>query len=200
VKKRLLFTVLLIATMTISAQARVDIGINVGIPVPLPPTVVIQTAPEFIYSPQLGFYVSAGAPYDIVYIGNDYYLYNNGFYYRSHNFRGPWLGVEARRLPPGLRRHRYEEIRSFRDREYRNYNRDREHYRGRWHRPGEIRRNECRGGEHRGSEGRGGEHRGDEGRGGEHRGGEGRGGEHRGGEGRGGEHRGDEHRGDEGRH
>jgi hypothetical protein len=176
-KKRLLFAVLLTAAMAIPVHAGVDI--RVGIPVPLPPTVVIQTAPEFIYAPALGFHVSVGAPYDIVYIGNDYYLYNNGYYYRSHNYNGPWVGVEARRLPPGLRKHRYEDIRRFRDREYRRYDRDREHYRGRWHRPGEAHRGEGRGGEHRGGEGRGGEHRGDEHRGDEHRGGEGRGGEGR---------------------
>ena len=175
-KNRLLFAVLLTAAMAVSAHASVNVGINVGIPAPLPPHVVIQTAPEFIYQPQLGFHVSVGAPYDIVYIGNAYYLYNNGYYYRSHNYNGPWVGVEARRLPPGLRKHRHEEIRRYRDKEYRKYNRDREHYHGRWHRPGGERQGEGRGGEHRGGEGRGGEGHGGGGHGGEGRGGEGHGG------------------------
>ena len=175
-KKQLIFTAILTTLMAIPAHAGVNIGINVGIPAPLPSSVVIQTAPEFIYSPQLGFHVSVGSPYDIVYIGNDYYLYNNGYYYRSHDYNGPWVGVEGRRLPPGLRKHRYDEVRRYRDGEYRKYNRDREHYNGRWYRPGKVARNEHRGGEHRGGEGRGGEHRGGEGRGGDHRGDEGRGG------------------------
>ncbi|MBK5275191.1 MAG: hypothetical protein JJE30_09095 [Desulfuromonadales bacterium] len=149
--------------MAVSASAGVDI--RIGIPLPLPPTVVVQTAPEFIYAPSLGFHVSVGAPYDIVYIGNDYYLYNNGYYYRSRNYNGPWVGVESRRLPPGLRNHRYADIRHFRDREFRKYDRDREHYRGRWHRPGEGPRGEGRGGDHRGDrhdgDHRGGEHRGE---------------------------------------
>lgn len=158
-KNRLIFAVLLTVAMAISAHAGVDVGINIGIPAPLPSNVVIQTAPEFIYPPQLGFHVSVGSPHDIVYIGSAYYLYNNGYYYRSHNYNGPWEGVEARRLPPGLRKHRYEEIRRYRDKEYRKYNRDREHYKGRWHRPGEEHRGKGHGGEHRGGEGHGGQGR-----------------------------------------
>jgi hypothetical protein len=155
-KKRLLLAVFLTATMVSSALAGVNV--SVGIPV-LPPTVVIETAPRFIYSPPLGFHVSVGAPYDIVYLGNSYYLYNNGYYYRSSSYNGPWVGVESRRLPKGLRKHRYEDIRRYRDREFHRYERDRDHYRGRWHNPGEH-----RGGEHHGDDHRGGEHRGGEGR------------------------------------
>ena len=188
-KKQILFAMLFTIVIAVSAHAGVNIGINIGIPVPLPPNVVIQSAPEFIYQPQLGFHVSVGAPYDVIYLGNAYYLYNNGYYYRSHNYNGPWVGVEYNRLPPGLRKHRYEEIRRYRDKEYRKYNRNREHYRGSWHRPGEVKREEGRGYEGRGNDKRGGEHRGNEGRGGEHRGNEGRGGDHRGGDERGGEGR-----------
>ena len=165
-KKQLIFAAILITFMAIPAYAGVNIGINVGIPAPLPSSVVIQTAPEFIYSPQLGFHVSVGSPHDIVYIGNDYYLYNNGYYYRSHNYNGPWVGVEGRRLPPGLRKHRYEEVRRYRDREYRKYNHDRKHYNGRWYRPGEVARNEHRGSEYRGGEDQGGKHHGGGGHGG----------------------------------
>lgn len=180
-KKHILFVMLLTFSMAVTAHAGVNVGINIGIPVPLPSNVVIQSAPEFIYQPQLGFHVSVGAPYDVMYISNSYYLYNNGYYYRSRSYNGPWEGVEYKRLPKGLRNHRYEEIRQYRDKEYRRYDRDREHYNGRWHRPGEANR-----GEGRGNEGRGGEHRGDDRGGKQH--GEGHGGEHRS-EGRGDERR-----------
>jgi hypothetical protein len=177
-KKQLLLAVLFTGAMTVSAHAGVNVDINLGIPVPLPPTVVVQTPPEFIYSPSLGFYVSVGAPYDIVYLGSDYYLYRDGYYYRSRSYNGPWVGVEGRRLPPGLRRHRYEEIRRYRDGEYRRFNHDRAHYNGRWYKPGGA-RGEGHGGEHRGNPGHGGEHRGNEGHGGGHHGGDGHGGEGR---------------------
>lgn len=147
-KKQLLFAMIFTFAMAVSAHARVNVGINIGIPVPLPPTVVIQSAPEFIYQPQLGFHVSVESPYDIVFIGNNYYLYNNGYYYSSRYYDGPWVGVEYRRLPQGLRKYRYEEIRQYRDREYRRYDRDRENYRGRWHRPEEEHRGEGSGEEH----------------------------------------------------
>ena len=155
-KKRLLLAVLLTVTMATSALA----GINVSVGIPeLPPTVVIETAPRFIYAPGLGFHVSVGAPYDIVYIGDNYYIYNNGYYYMSSNYNGPWVGVEARRLPKGLRKHRYEEIRRYRDREFHKYERDRDHYRGRWYNPVERRGGDQRGGDHRGDDHRGGEDR-----------------------------------------
>lgn len=158
-KKRIVLSVVLFAVMTISAHA----GVNVNVEIPLlPPSIVVETAPRFIFAPDLGFYVSVGAPYDIVYVGNNYYLYHNGYYYRSGNYNGPWVGVGPRFLPPGLRKHKYEQIRHFRDREFQRYERDHDHYRGRWHNPGEGRKGERRGGEHRGGEHGGGEHRGGE--------------------------------------
>jgi hypothetical protein len=146
-----------------AAEARSDFNVNVNIgappavvvsppppPAPAPPPeVVIETQPSFIFSPTLGFYVSVGIPYDIVYIDRNYYLYSGGSWYVAPSARGPWV-VTQRRLPPRLRKFRYEQIRVYRDREYAVYMRDRDHYRGRWHRPeGEWRREQRRD-EHRG--------------------------------------------------
>jgi hypothetical protein len=99
------------------------------------PVVVIEEPPEFILPPSLGFYVSVGGPYDLFYIGTTYYLYRGGSWYRSSHYQGPWVATTYRRLPPGLRRHRYERIIRIRDEEYRHFQRDREHYRGRYYRP-----------------------------------------------------------------
>lgn len=174
-KKRLIAAVFLVVTMAVPAYA----GVTVGITLPPPPEIVIEAAPRFIFSPELGFHVSVGVPYDIVYIGDQYYLYNNGYYYRSRYYNGPWVGVESRRLPPGLRRHKYQEIRRFRDVEYRRYEGNREHYRGRWHNPAERQREGVRPGEGRHGGDRPGEGRRDEGRHGEGGHGEGRHEEHR---------------------
>lgn len=105
---------------------------------PEPPPVsevVIEEPPQFIYSPRLGFYVSVGTPYDMVYCDNGYYLNRGGYWYYGASYWGPWSYVQARGLPPMLHRHRYERIRYYRDREYRAYIADRDHYRGRWYRP-----------------------------------------------------------------
>jgi hypothetical protein len=135
-KKTFLAAVFFVASFSVPVYA----GVTVGISLPPPPNIVIGAAPRFIYAPDLGFYVSVGIPSDIVYVGNRYYLYNNGYYYRSRYYNGPWVGVEPRWLPPGLRRHRYGDIRHFRDVEYRRYDHDRAHYNGRWHNPHERHR------------------------------------------------------------
>jgi hypothetical protein len=123
------------------ANAGVDLNINVGqpapvyivparpqpvmvVPAPPPPPrerFIIREEPRFIFTPALGFYVSVDAPYDIVQLDGVYYIQNEGRWYRSSNYRGPWVYVEQRRIPGRLRRHEYSDIRRFRDEEYRRH-------------------------------------------------------------------------------
>lgn len=146
--------VLSVTAFAASAYAGINVNLNIGTPPvvvqpapppmvvvpppppePAPPEVVFETAPRFIFSPALGFYVSVETPYDVVYIGDRYYLYNGGFWYASPYYNGPWVVARGKRLPPKLHRFRHEEIRRYRDVEYRVFVQDREHYRGRWHAP-----------------------------------------------------------------
>ncbi|QXE89064.1 hypothetical protein KP001_11360 [Geomonas subterranea] len=145
----LAFVIVLAAAAT--AQARVDFSVNIGVPVAVAPAPVVYPAPvaypappapvayaeppSFIYSPALGFYVSVGLPYDVVYMDNCYYQNRDGYWYMANSYRGPWTYVAPRRLPYGLHQHRYEQIRYYRDHEYRTYLSDRERYRGNWYRP-----------------------------------------------------------------
>jgi hypothetical protein len=145
--------VLVVLVGAATAQARVDFNVNIAVPVPVYPApaatvdsypdygaqVGYVAAPQFIYSPRLGFYVSVGLPHDIAYINNSYYLYRDGYWYLSPSYRGPWSPASRQWLPAGLHKHRYEQIRYYRDLEYRSYLRDRDHYRGRWYRPVEYR-------------------------------------------------------------
>ena len=96
------------------------------------PTVVIEQAPQLIFSPILGFYVAVGAPYDMVYVNNLYYVHRNGVWLASPNVRGPWLETPAYRLPYGLKRYNVERIRFYRDKEYSVYRRDPANYHGRF--------------------------------------------------------------------
>lgn len=139
-----------------TAQARVEVSVNFGIPVavaaPPPATVVTYPSvtypayapapvpvayadPGFIYSPRLGFYVSVGLPYDVVYLDNCYYHFRNGRWYMSPTYGGGWSYLAPNRVPYQLHRHGYDRIVYYRDREYRRYLDDRHHYRGRWYRP-----------------------------------------------------------------
>lgn len=144
-KNYIIAAVILSVTQVVEARSEFNVNVNIGAPpavivtpapnpVPSPPDVLIETQPGFIFSPALGFYVSVGIPYDIVYTSRHYYLYSDGAWYVAPSSQGPWA-IAQRRLPPGLRKFRYEQIRSYRDKEYAAYMRDRDNYSGRWHRP-----------------------------------------------------------------
>ncbi|WP_170181151.1 hypothetical protein [Chlorobaculum thiosulfatiphilum] len=79
----------------------------------------INSEPSFVYLRTQGFSISIGSPYDIIYYGNRYYLNYNGRWYRSYSYRGPWVLVGNSRIPSKIRRHRFEDIRRYRDIEYR---------------------------------------------------------------------------------
>jgi hypothetical protein len=154
-KKVILATlVFAIAGAATAAQAGVDLNVNIGIPAPAPapvvvapappavvpsypapPTLVVEQPPRFIFSPQLGLYLAVDVPYDMTYLNGAYYLYNAGYWYYSPSYWGPWSFTARRQLPVGLRRYRYEQVRQFREREYRAYQHDRDHYRGSWYNP-----------------------------------------------------------------
>lgn len=155
-KKSIAAALILVMAGAATAQARVNFNLNIDVPVPMAPVPVVTSAgyqtypphaprpvvevvPSFIYSPNLGFHVSVGTPYDIIYVDNGYYLYRDGHWHVGPSYRGPWSVVSQRWLPSGLHKHRHEQIRHYRDREYRSYLKDREHYRGSWYRPGQGR-------------------------------------------------------------
>jgi hypothetical protein len=135
------------------AQAEFNVNVNLGVPVPAPPVrvvvsapppVLFEEAPQFITPSGLGFYVGVGTPYDIFLISDYYYLYYGNRWHRARHHNGPWVEIPYRQLPPGIRKHRIEQIRSYRDREYRVYLDDRDRYRGRHFRPEHERRQEMK--------------------------------------------------------
>lgn len=142
---------LMSASVALAADVGFDLNINVGnqprhappppppavvvpVPAPVPPPVYVEEPPMFIAPPSLGFYAAVGVPYDLFYLSGTYYLYRDNGWYRAPRYNGPWAAVPYRRLPPGLRRHRFEQIRHYRDSEYERY-RGGESYRGRYFKP-----------------------------------------------------------------
>jgi hypothetical protein len=87
------------------------------------PAFVIDTRPDFIYLDDQGFSVSIDSPYDIIAYDDFYFLYRDGIWYRSSDYRGPWLVIREYDLPYNIRRHRWEDIRRYRDIEYRRHDR-----------------------------------------------------------------------------
>jgi hypothetical protein len=152
-KRAFLSALLLVGTTSICHAGGLNVNVDIGIPSPPPPppayapapsVVLPATPPQFVFVPDLGYYVAIGTPYDIAYIGNDYYIYNNGFWFRTSYYGGPLVRVERRMWPPLLVRHNLKDFRRFRDVEFKRYDRDREHYRGQMHRP-EVRKEERHG-------------------------------------------------------
>lgn len=135
-------TLLLLGTLTFlsatsawSSDVRVgaDIHIRLGDPAPAP--YVVSQPPLFLYPQDLGFYVAVGVPFGLFYIDNYYYTPRGGVWYSSPHYNGPWYYVKPGHLPPGLAKNRYRDVIRWRDSEYRNYMRDRDHYRGQKHHP-----------------------------------------------------------------
>jgi hypothetical protein len=147
--KTALFLVMAAITAASTAQAEVSVNVNVGVPAPRvmvssPPSIHFDVAPLFIAPSRLGFYVGVDTPYDIIYSSDFYYLYYGNSWHRSRHHNGPWVEVPYRDMPPGIRKHRIEQIRSYRDREHRVYRQDRDHYHGKQFRPDHEQRQEMK--------------------------------------------------------
>ena len=82
-------------------------------------------APNLLFVPQLGFYVSMGLPYDLLFFNNFYYVFHSGHWYHSHYYNGPWAVVKHNRLPRAIKRHHWHNIRQYSDREYRRHHKHR---------------------------------------------------------------------------
>jgi hypothetical protein len=114
---------------------------------PPPPSLYFGEAPQFIYSSALNVYVAVGVPYDLVYTGSAYFYFYGGRWYRGPYYNGPWAFVTRRGYPEVFAKYRINNIRHFRDAEFRRYEHDRAHYDGHFHRPefrGERRKAELR--------------------------------------------------------
>ncbi len=151
--KKSVLVLVLAALTAASAGAETNVNVQIGVPVYAPPQRVVvssppsvrfDVAPLFIAPSRLGFYVGVDTPYDIIFSSDYYYLYYGNSWHRSDHHNGPWFEVPYRDLPPGIRKHRIEQIRSYRDREHRVYRHDRDHYRGRHFRPDRDRKHEMK--------------------------------------------------------
>ncbi len=112
-------TGVLLGNPVTDSKAEVSIHIGLGGRAPERAPFLLDTRPSFVILPDMGFSVAVGSPYDIIFFGNHYYAFHNGIWYGSGDYRGPWVAVHESRLPYGIRRHRWEEIRRSRDVEYR---------------------------------------------------------------------------------
>jgi hypothetical protein len=99
-----------------------------------PEDIYFEEAPRFIYSPDLNVYVAVGVPYDLIYDGSGYFYFYGGRWYQGPYYYGPWR-YAGRRSYPSFVRYRIDNVRYYRDVEYRRFERDGSRYTGRFYRP-----------------------------------------------------------------
>lgn len=123
------------------AESNFNVNVNLGVPLPPPqavvvsPRVVFDAPPLFLEPSSLGFYVGVDMSHDIALVSGVYYLYQGNSWYRSSHYNGPWAVTRYEQLPAPVKRYKVEKIRYYRDREYRAYHDNRDHYRGKHYRP-----------------------------------------------------------------
>ena len=84
------------------AETQTYVGFQIGISnAPPPPRTVFVTAPPCEGIPGSPVYVveQPGLSYDCFVYGSRYYMYNDGFWYRSATYRGPFRVVDVRYVP-----------------------------------------------------------------------------------------------------
>lgn len=65
---------------------------------------VLVAAPRLVLVPDTNIYVAVGIDYDVFVVGGVYYFFHEGIWYSGPSHRGPWRDVDAKELPPGLRK------------------------------------------------------------------------------------------------
>jgi len=120
------FLLMMLAAGSVSARTQVSINVNIG----PPPPVVVAAPPQMLYLPQPGLYVAVGVPYDIFFVGGRYYYLHGDHWFWASGYGGPWVVVPHNHMPPGLVKYKVVQLREYREREYRVYRSQGDHFKG----------------------------------------------------------------------
>jgi hypothetical protein len=84
-----------------SSSLRVQLNIGNA---PPPPVVIYREAPPLVVVPRSAVYVvnDDDCQYDFFRYGVYWFIWNNGYWYRSNSYRGPFRVVEARYVPVAI--------------------------------------------------------------------------------------------------
>lgn len=122
-KKRIILVLGVAVFFVPQASADVLASVPLAMSVRHDPDVYYDARPDFIYLDDYGFYVAWGVPDDLIFYDDYYFLFRDGYWYRSRDYRGPWGRVWNDDIPMPIRRHSWGDIRQRRDFEYRRYDR-----------------------------------------------------------------------------
>ena len=106
-KKHILTTLALVfalsglsALSATHAQAHVDVHVGIGIPAP--PVVRFEAEPPVEIIPQTQVYYAPEPDYDLYRYGGWWYVNRDGYWYRSHNYNGPFGPVVYESVPHAI--------------------------------------------------------------------------------------------------
>ncbi len=102
--KKIILAVLGLLTLAfaVPAFARSNVGFSIFISnAPPPPVVVYREQPRFTFIPEERVYVvdDDDCDYDYFRYGTFFYIYENGYWYRSSSYRGPFAAIRADYVP-----------------------------------------------------------------------------------------------------
>jgi len=107
-KKRTLVTIfvamILLASVGYSNRVIAEININVGIKFPPPPPLVIPAPPPVIVVPSTYVYFAPEVEVDLLFYHGYWYRPYQGRWYRSGDYKGPWVYIVPERMPVVLLR------------------------------------------------------------------------------------------------
>jgi hypothetical protein len=69
---------------------------------PAAPRVFFREQPDAMYVPETGAYVVRNSDYDMFRYGDSWYLSQDGYWYRSGSYRGPFVVIDARSVPRSI--------------------------------------------------------------------------------------------------
>ena len=108
------------------AQAQLNVNVNIG----APPPVIVHSPPTMVFLTEPGLYVATGISHDIYFVSGRYFYFHGDNWFWASAYDGPWVFVVHENLPPGLRKFKVRELRTFRDREYAVYRAQGKNFKG----------------------------------------------------------------------
>jgi len=107
-KKRTLVTIfvgtVLLMSMGYSNSVIAETNINIGIKFPPPPPLVIPAPPPVIVVPNTYVYFAPEVEADLLFYHGYWYRPYQGRWYRSGDYKGPWVYIVLERVPAVLLR------------------------------------------------------------------------------------------------
>ena len=81
------------------AETQTWFGFQVGISGGSPPPPVFVREPQVVYVNEVYVVDDDRCPDDVFRANNSWWRLRGGYWYRANSWRGPWMGVDVRRVP-----------------------------------------------------------------------------------------------------